>query len=220
VSPFNALWVLTLAWFGAASAAAALRGSGWLSDVEAYLVFQAGMLAVLCLASLAVAGGAGLADALGLRRPRARHLAWAGLAFAVYLPLDLLLQLWPLWPAGDQAGPLEALRAYLAREATAAATPGLLLGVVVLAPLAEELGFRGLLQGSLARTPGGAWVPLAVPGALWTLGHLGGPTGSGWLSTLVLAGALALLRDRSGTVVPGIALHAALNAAWFGISAT
>ncbi|MGD2083507.1 MAG: CPBP family intramembrane metalloprotease [Chromatiales bacterium] len=218
MSPLNALWVLLLAWLGPTSGAVWLYDRGWLDGPHSYLLFQTAMIGLLCLGVLALSGRAAFARDLGLRPVRPEHLAWAGLALVLYLPADLSLKVYPLWSSGS-AGVGDALRIYVARESPAAVTPVLVLAMAVMAPLAEELGFRGLLQGSLARAlDGGPWIPLALPGVLWTLGHLGGPAAYGVASTAVLAVLLGVLRARSGSVLPGIALHAAVNGFWLGVA--
>jgi membrane protease YdiL (CAAX protease family) len=209
--------VLLLAWLAPAGASAWLFERGLLDGLQAYLLFQAGMLGLVCLGALAVSGRRGAVRDLGLHTAQLRYLGWAGLALALYLPVDLLVQAWPLWSSGAGAGLADALRLSVVRESPAPPTPGLVLAMAVMAPLAEELGFRGLLQGSLARVTRGPWVAITGSAALWTLAHLDAPSASGWATTLVLGVILGLLRTRSGSVLPGMALHAAVNGAWLGV---
>ncbi len=87
----------------------------------------------------------------------------------------------------------------------------MIVATVVIAPLVEEFVFRGFLQGRLATVLPG-WAAIVLPAALFSLVHFDG----GWLyPALVLPSGLALgwLRRRTGSIGPGIAVHAAFNAA-------
>lgn len=89
------------------------------------------------------------------------------------------------------------------------------LTLVVLAPLAEELLFRGYLYGKL-RKLGPAWVAMIVSGVAFGLAHLwAGPgTALQWavmVDTMVLGFVLALLREWTGAVWASVLLHAFKN---------
>lgn len=89
--------------------------------------------------------------------------------------------------------------------------PGLLAGllvlIIVVAPVVEELFFRGLLHGVLRRHFS---LPLAAlaGGLLFSLAH-----GSVWKLTPITALGIFLchLRERSGSLIPPIAAHMANN---------
>jgi len=89
------------------------------------------------------------------------------------------------------------------------------LVVVVLAPIAEELYFRGILFRSV-RDVRGPGVGIAVSAALFGLVHYAPAEGAGELVlplVMVLTGAvLAVLYERSGNLVVPIAAHMAFNA--------
>jgi membrane protease YdiL (CAAX protease family) len=78
--------------------------------------------------------------------------------------------------------------------------------VVIAAPLVEELTFRGL--GFSLLEPFGRWTAIIATGVLFGLSH-------GLLLELPIIAAfgclLGWLRDRTGSVYPGIALHGAFN---------
>ena len=78
--------------------------------------------------------------------------------------------------------------------------------VVVLAPLTEELAFRGLGYGLLR--PFGLVPPIVGSSFLWALAH-------GLLNALpvitILGIGLAWLRHRQGSTIPGMILHGAFN---------
>ena len=98
--------------------------------------------------------------------------------------------------------------------------PGLGLLVLLLAgaPLLEELVFRGGVQELLLERMGplaaNAWTAVA-----FAVGH--GLTRSWSLAAAVVVPAVALgcLYQRERRVLPCVAAHAAMNAAWLGVAA-
>lgn len=83
-----------------------------------------------------------------------------------------------------------------------------LLGAVLVAPLCEETFFRGYLFAGLLRGMSG-WAAVLVSAVLFTLVH--GDIGSA--APLFIFGiVLAVIRWRTGSIWPGIALHVANNA--------
>lgn len=83
-----------------------------------------------------------------------------------------------------------------------------LLGAVLIAPLCEETFFRGYLFAGLLRGMN-VWAAVLVSAVLFTLVH--GDIGSA-VPLFVFGIVLAVIRWRSGSIWPGIALHAANNA--------
>jgi hypothetical protein len=82
------------------------------------------------------------------------------------------------------------------------------VGGVVLAPLVEEVAFRGLLYATLRRRLG--WLAAALlSSALFALPHGYGLGGS--LSVFVSGVVWAWGYERTGSLLPGIAAHAANN---------
>lgn len=91
-----------------------------------------------------------------------------------------------------------------------------ILGMVLLAPVAEELLFRGLLLNLLQRATGGFWRAALIQAALFTVLHnfawrgdlLGGfYAAQGFLDALIYAGA----RRGSGSLLTPMILHATGN---------
>lgn len=130
-------------------------------------------------------------------------LCWAPLPLAALYQLLHAgwLRILPPDPAGDAA-----LRAAL--------TPGtpleavlILSSLLVVAPVAEEIFFRGLLPWLWVRhldPRGRVWGPaLLFAAAHGSVRHLP--------SLLLLGLLLGWLRDRSGSLLPGMALHFAVN---------
>ena len=92
-------------------------------------------------------------------------------------------------------------------------TFGLIWSAVVVAPLLEEIIFRGLVQTSLLGVLGQSrrW-PVVIFGAGWfALIHMGLP----WQvlpSIFVLGLVLGWLYERTGSLLPGVLVHAGFNA--------
>jgi len=80
--------------------------------------------------------------------------------------------------------------------------------LVILVPACEEILFRGAIHGRL-RAGWDSWTAIAAGAAMFALIHLS-PLGFPWL--LVLGAALGFARERSGSLLPGFVIHAAVNA--------
>ena len=147
-----------------------------------------------------------IAPTLALRRaPLRPTLKLAGLALAVILIVNLLLD--PLLNASQRQGiaPTHDPRSTHQWVVLAIA----IVGLVLVAPAAEELVFRGLGFASLGR------FALPVTTLLFALAH-GLPV---LLIPVGIAGlALGLLRQRSGSVLAGMGVHMTLNALALGIA--
>ncbi len=95
------------------------------------------------------------------------------------------------------------------------------LSVALWQPLAEELLFRGVLQGHVLQSIGKqkAWIGLSIPNLLtslfFTLAHLVGHSISWALLVFVPSLCLGLVRDRFESVYPSIILHAFYNTGYF-----
>jgi membrane protease YdiL (CAAX protease family) len=139
---------------------------------------------------------------LGLRRPSSWGLA-AGLAVLVLIGVFLLsAALSPLLHPGQEQG-LVPKTWHPARAAPFVAN---FIVVAVIAPIIEELTFRGL--GYRLLEPFGRWTAILLVGLLFGLAH-------GLVEALPILAAfgagLAYLRMRTGSVYPGMIVHAAFN---------
>jgi membrane protease YdiL (CAAX protease family) len=147
-----------------------------------------------------------IAATLALRRPPLRPtLKLAGLALAVVLVANLAID--PILHASQRQGiaPTHDPRNTHQWVVLAIAV----VGLVVIAPAAEELIFRGLGFAALRRFA----LPLTT--SLFAVAH-GLPV---LLIPVGIAGlALGLLRQRSGSVLPGMGVHMTLNALALGIA--
>ena len=86
----------------------------------------------------------------------------------------------------------------------------LLLAAGVGAPLAEECLFRGLLYGALRRTPFGLAGAALVTAVMWALLHANYSV-YGLVAITLIGLYLALLRERTGTLLTPIVCHGAYN---------
>jgi len=151
-------------------------------------------------------------DAIGVRSAPTQQVA---IAAAVGLLLSALfgLVLMPMFPPSSpqQLGPLVA----------AVSEGGWVLYVctffaVCIAPPSEELIFRGVFFAGLARRMSGILAAL-ISSVAFVLIHVSStsPYWPALVAVALLALAAQLARVRTGSLVPGIAMHAVYNAALF-----
>jgi membrane protease YdiL (CAAX protease family) len=147
--------------------------------------------------AIAARGGAStmgeIFERLGVRRFRPSALKWMGAAVGVYLLFAGLYSSLIVEPhQKDIAEGFGAL-------------PVKILLIVVLAPISEEVCFRGMLFGGLReKLPrlGAALISALIFGGLHAL------TGVSAVPPLIVFGfVLALLYEKTGSVLPGIVLH-------------
>lgn len=148
---------------------------------------------------------------LALRAPRSWPEA-AGIAFGVVVSISILgALLEPLLHPGREQGLTPSHW-----EPDRAGQFALNFAVIVLvAPVVEELTFRGL--GYSVLRPYGRWTAILLVGLTFGLAH-------GLIQALPILAAfgagLAYLRDRTESVYPGMVVHAAYNAAALILSVT
>ncbi|HVY58226.1 MAG TPA: type II CAAX endopeptidase family protein [Xanthobacteraceae bacterium] len=161
---------------------------------------------VLAMVALAVRlSGRRLAEYLALRGPTRRDWILGILSMAVLLPaLDLATGL-----TGRDVTPFVVLEAY--RTARDAGTlPWLALALVVAAPVTEEVTFRGFLFRGWAASRLGVAGAVALTSFFWAAMHVQ----YDWffmLQIFVLGLVLGWLRQRSGSTLLTMALHAGVN---------
>jgi membrane protease YdiL (CAAX protease family) len=99
--------------------------------------------------------------------------------------------------------PLELLVVYL---------PPLVIAACVLAPLGEELFFRGFMYASLRGRLPAFWAALVTAGLFGAVHPLFGATAWNLVPILAMAGfAMCLLYERTGSLWPAIGFHALMN---------
>jgi membrane protease YdiL (CAAX protease family) len=89
--------------------------------------------------------------------------------------------------------------------------------VAVVAPMAEEFFFRGFFYGAL-RNWRGPWPAAVLTGLVFGAIHLGSAEAAFLLPLGFFGFSLCLLRERTGSLYPGIALHCMNNSLAFGVS--
>jgi membrane protease YdiL (CAAX protease family) len=150
------------------------------------------------VASLDGAGGRRAAERLGLRRFDSSAVAWMGVSIGIYLAFSLVYV--ALVGEPEQKNIAEDF----------GAVPFQILLIVIAAPISEEICFRGMLFGGLrsrlSKLPA-ALISAVIFGALHAL------TGVEAVPPLIVFGLiLALLYEKTGSIVPGIVLHMLNNA--------
>lgn len=234
--PWSAWWALVIAIAALVAGAVAYALAGAIRDAVVDLpphldgstgVALHGTPPVLVLVAtlaqdLALIGGAVLAAAaslkgrltpaaFGLRAP-ARPRAAAGLVVLGYGTFLLVAAVWTaLLDIQERQNIAVELGTHDSAFALAAA--GFLTCVV--APIAEELFFRGFLFGALRRH--GLVLAVLVSGIAFGLAHVASSPIAFVVPLAALGVILALLYERTGSLYPSIALHALNNSIAFGV---
>jgi membrane protease YdiL (CAAX protease family) len=181
------------------------------------LVTQALLAVTLVGIAFAVAGGrgGGIASprALGLRRPLRSPI---GLAAAAYLGYVVVALVYAALAEPQQEDITRDLG--LGQGAFGTIAAGVL--IVIAAPFAEELFFRGFIFGGL-RSRLSFPAAALFSGLIFGLFHFTGPGSIAVVPQLALLGfALAWLYEETGSIYPPIAVHAVNNALAFAILAS
>jgi membrane protease YdiL (CAAX protease family) len=147
---------------------------------------------------------ASLRATLGVRPPEPLHVILAAAAGAGLYPLtskidDLIAKRWP-FDASDMA-----LNDKLLSVPTTHARVALVATAFFVIPIARELFFRGILYSGLRRS---APASVAIASTAVFFGSFAGEPRE-MPTTLLLGVALAVLRERTGTVVTAIVAHLA-----------
>ncbi|HEY8638924.1 MAG TPA: CPBP family glutamic-type intramembrane protease [Solirubrobacterales bacterium] len=181
------------------------------------LVAQALLEVTLVFVAIGVAIGAasdislreGLAS-LGLRRFRPSAFGWMALGLFSYYVAAIAYG--ALITEPDQ----KDIARDLGLDAGVLAAIPVVALIVVVAPIAEEIFFRGMLFGGLRKRL--STFPAAAISAL-VFGALHGTTGITAVPPLIVFGfMLALLYERTGSLVPGMIAHAFNNALALALS--
>jgi membrane protease YdiL (CAAX protease family) len=220
-TPFAALLVAySLAIFAAfviAAAAAAAGADIDTNDLPTGVVLGATLVQDALLVGFAILfariGGARVsAAAFGLRPVRlGRGLGWALAAFGAFYVFTFV------WSAVLQVTESDDLAQELGAADSAANLIAVTLLVTLAAPIAEELFFRGFLFGALWRWKG--WIPAAiVSGIVFGVVHAGGTPVVFLVPLAVLGFLLCWLYRRTGSLLPGMGVHAFNNALALGVT--
>jgi membrane protease YdiL (CAAX protease family) len=213
-------------WIGGA---AVLATGGWflasaaLHDSEAPTLLTVGLVYLwLPLAALVVYRPSGMRSQLALRAVTARTFGLAFLAWLAALACSAIVYLCLGLATGEVVGPgLDVIRRAtdMARFPTATGLDWALIvpRALLLAGIAEELLFRGVLFGWLARhLP--VWASIVVTAVLFAAEH-------GYYPVLLPLGLLfglltGWLRARTRSVLPGMAVHILTDALLLALALT
>lgn len=148
----------------------------------------------------------------GLRvPPLARAI---GLLFGVWASFYALTAIWVTALSIDER---DDLPEQLGVDESTTALVFVLVLVVVLAPIAEELFFRGYFFGAL-RNWSGMWPAAVVTGIVFGAIHLGSSPVGFTVPLAIFGIGLCVLYEKTGSLYPCIALHALNNSIAFGVS--
>jgi membrane protease YdiL (CAAX protease family) len=202
-------WVALVAAIATLNYAARFSGSNGSSSgrdaVYSWSTFANGMIVYAFWLGLVLAIAVSRRDLLALRKP----LSWsraAGLALTAVLAIYVLEALVSRIPLPQSPSHEQALTPTHWEPAHAGAFAANVVLFAVAAPIVEELTFRGVGQSLLSFV--GRWPSMILVGVAFGAAH--GLVEA--LLVLVPFGiALAWLRDRTKSVVPGMIVHALFN---------
>jgi membrane protease YdiL (CAAX protease family) len=178
-------------------------------NIAATIVQDASFVAAALL--FAARGGPVVPAQFGLRRtPLRPAVGWVLGGYAVFFLLSAI------WAALVNSHERDQLPSNLGVHSSTAALVGVCVLVTVIAPIAEELLFRGYIFTAL-RTWRGPWVAGVLTGLVFGGIHAVG-TPVVFLAPLALLGfLLCVLRWKTGSLLPCLAVHALNNAVAFGV---
>jgi membrane protease YdiL (CAAX protease family) len=168
------------------------------------------IVACLLVAKWTFVFGLGNGLGLNLRHP-VRDVVWAVLAVLALMPVIWTLSWASSWVIHGMGQEINHNPIFDYLEGFGwGGKVATMFGVVILAPLAEELMFRGILQSMLRSYRVAAWPAVAISSALFVLAHWGVP--HDMVPLLPLAIVLGYSYERCGRLVPSILIHSMFNA--------
>jgi uncharacterized protein len=202
-------WVGLVTVIAAVNYAARFAGTSGSSnarnEVYSYSTFASGLIVYALWLGLVLAIASDRWDLLALRRPPSWWRA-AGLAVAAVVVIYVLEGIVSALPLPESPGKEQGLTPTHWEPAHAGAFAANLALFAVVAPIVEELTFRGVGQSLLrflGRTPS-----IVLVGVAFGLAH-------GLVEALIVLVpfgiALAWLRERTGSVYPGMVVHGLFN---------
>lgn len=153
-----------------------------------------------------------LPDQFGLVRTRiGPALGWMLAAYAAFIALG------QLWAQVVDTDATDKLPDSLGVDESTAALVAVCVLVTVIAPLAEEVLFRGYIFGAL-RNWRGPWPAALITGIVFGAIHAGSADAVFLVPLAILGVMLCVVREQTGSLLPCIALHAINNALAFGVT--
>lgn len=138
-------------------------------------------------------------------------IGWMLAAYVVYIALG---QLWALVIDTDKT---DKLPDSLGADRSTVALVAVCVLVTAIAPIAEEVFFRGYFFGAL-RNWRGPWPAALMTGIVFGGIHVGSADAVFLVPLAILGFMLCFVREQTGSLLPCIALHAINNALAFGIT--
>ncbi len=180
-------------------------GSGTRDQVYSYATFVSGIVLYAVWLGLVLVIAVDRFDLLALRRPRGWGRA-LGLAASLVVAIYVWEAIVSVIPLPVSPGKEQGLTPTHWEPRHAGAFAANVVLFTLAAPLVEELTFRGLGQSLLRFL--GRWPSILLVGLAFGLAH-------GLLEALIVlvpfGVALAYLRDRTGSAVPGMLVHGLFN---------
>ncbi len=174
-----------------------------------------GAMACLVVARRVVDGGAGrflLGDISAMRSAALGGVYLLASLAICWAVLNLTLLSITAWFPGYEVFEHDVIDALRAGEVPLVT---LWIGTVLIAPVAEEIFFRGMVQNCLANLLGRRWAAVLITGTVFGAIHAGGgdsPQPHVVPALAALGVLLGLLYVRSGSLLAPIVLHALFNA--------
>jgi membrane protease YdiL (CAAX protease family) len=211
-------WVALVAAIAALNYASRFTGGSASSNarnaVYSYATFANGLIVYLFWLGLVLAIAIDRRDLLALRRPRSWGRA-ARLGLTAVLAIYALEAIVSTIPLPQSPSKEQGLTPTHWEPAHAGAFAANVVLFTMVAPVVEELTFRGLGQSLLAFL--GRWPSIVLTGLAFGLAH-------GLLEALLVlvpfGMALAWLRDRTKSVYPGMIVHGLFNGLALAFSVT
>ncbi len=138
-------------------------------------------------------------------------IGWMLAAYVVYVALGAA------WAQIVNTDGQDSLPDSLGVDESTAALVAVCVLVTVIAPIAEEVFFRGYFYGAL-RNWRGPWPAALVTGLVFGAIHLGSAEAAFLVPLAILGVMLCVVREQTGSLLPCVALHAVNNALAFGIT--
>ncbi|HKG38718.1 MAG TPA: type II CAAX endopeptidase family protein [Conexibacter sp.] len=138
-------------------------------------------------------------------------LGWMAAAYVAYVALGAL------WAQIVDTNAENKLPDSLGADQSTAALVAVCVIVTVIAPIAEEVFFRGYFFGAL-RNWRGPWPAALITGLVFGGIHYGSADAVFLVPLAILGFMLCIVRWKTGSLLPCIALHAINNALAFGIT--
>lgn len=138
-------------------------------------------------------------------------LGWMAGAYVAYIALGAL------WAQIVDTHAEDKLPDSLGADESTAALVAVCVVVTVIAPIAEETFFRGYFFGAL-RNWRGVWPAALITGAVFGGIHVGSAPAVFLVPLAILGFMLCIVRWKTGSLLPCIALHAMNNALAFGVT--